>query len=105
MVHVFSLCPNSCSREDTGYKFRPVSLPVISADLRETFELHKSYTIKVTYLIPDSCTFFQGFDTSEEGNSLRNVVEPGSRPERRSCAEIASERIADFDFICLNEST
>lgn len=100
-----ALLLNSCSLDDDQDDFRFVSLPVLSADLPESFELNETYTIKVTYLIPDSCTLFEGFDITREGNSLRNVVAVGTRPENRSCAEIAQEGTASFEFICLYENT
>ncbi len=58
--------------DDDAQNFHFTTLTVLEADVPESFELNETYDIEVTYLRPNSCTFFEGFDVT-------NTAETDSR--------------------------
>ncbi len=63
---------------DTGENFYFVSLNITDADVPDFFVLNQSHNMEVTFLRPDSCTFFQGFDVFTDENGLTTIVAIGS---------------------------
>ncbi len=92
---------SSCKLEDDRVNFRFVPLQILSADLPESFELNETYEIRVTYLRPSACIFFEGFDITKEGVTTRNVVAIGSDFYEEVCTLATEELEASFKFICL----
>ncbi|WP_372945678.1 hypothetical protein [Muriicola sp.] len=92
---------SSCKLEDDRVNFRFVPLQILSADLPESFELNETYEIRVTYLRPSACIFFEGFDITKEGVTTRNVVAIGSDFYEEVCTLATEELEASFNFICL----
>lgn len=91
----------SCKLEDDRVNFRFVPLQIVSADLPESFDLNDTYEIKVTYVRPSGCFFFEGFDITKESTTTRNVVAIGSEFYEETCTLAIEELEATFDFICL----
>ncbi len=92
----------SCSLEDddnTNFNF--VTLRIIDAELPESFMLNTSYTIKVTYLKPNGCTFFEGFDVSQIDLTTREVVVIGSEFQDTACTQQVEEVETTFDFFVI----
>ena len=96
---------NSCSLEDDSVEFQFVPLQIISADFPETFTLNETYNINVTYIIPNNCVAFEGFDVSNIDVTSRNIVAIGSERVGEVCNLIAVEAQDSFDFTCLYEGT
>lgn len=92
---------SSCKLEDDRVNFRFVPLQILSADLPESFELNETYEIRVTYLRPSACVFFEGFDITKEGVTTRNVVAIGTDFYDEVCTLATEELEASFNFICL----
>lgn len=92
---------SSCKLEDDRVNFRFVPLQILSADLPESFELNETYEIRVTYLRPSACIFFEGFDITKEGVTTRNVVAIGTDFYDEVCTLATEELEASFNFICL----
>ena len=90
----------SCSSNDDGVKFNFVPLRILAVELPETFTLNESYDIKVRYLRPNNCIFFDGFDITSPSSTERTVVAFGSELENSSCVEIADEAEEYFNFTC-----
>lgn len=90
----------SCNLEDDRVNFHFVTLKIVSAELPETFKLNHSYEIKVTYIKPNNCTFFEGFEINRSGTTERNVVAVGSELEDTACAQVADEAVDNFYFTC-----
>lgn len=88
----------SCDLEDDGISYHFVPLQITSADLPESFDLNGIYEVSVTYLKPNSCVFFEGFDIRREDTTTRNVVAIGSELEDRECAQVIEEETATFNF-------
>ena len=63
---------------DTGENFFFVSMEIKEADVPDFFVLNQSHNMDVTFLRPDSCTYFQGFDVFTDENELTTIVAIGS---------------------------
>ena len=98
------LC-NSCSNDDENVKFHFVPLQIIDAEFPESFTLNETYNINVTYVIPNNCVAFEGFDISYIDETSRNIVSIGSEREGEVCNLIAVEAQDSFEFTCLYEGT
>ncbi|MCL6266694.1 hypothetical protein [Flagellimonas myxillae] len=89
---------NACNLDD-GQNFRFTTLSIVDAQVPEFFELNQRYSIEVTYIRPDACTFFEGFDVARTAQTDRDVVVIGSvLTDDTACAQLAEEVKASFDF-------
>ncbi len=92
------LSPISCSVDD-GENFHFTPLRIINAELPESFVFGGSYDIEVSYIRPDDCTFFNGFDVLQVDNTTRNVVVIGSvLTDESSCNTLEEEITTSFNF-------
>lgn len=96
---------SSCDLEDDYANFRFVKLQVIDAELPESFDIYETYQIKVTYLRPNNCTFFEGFDITKPDTTVRNVVVVGSELEDSACSQVTGEVVEYFNFTCYYHDT
>ncbi|RKR14720.1 hypothetical protein CLV91_0798 [Maribacter vaceletii] len=97
---------SSCSVEDDSPNFQFVPLQIISAELPESFNLEETYQIKVSFIKPNGCTSYEGFDVTKEAQTTRNVVVVGSeRIDIDDCTEQAVEQTAEFNFVVLYNET
>ena len=92
----------SCSLDDGGVNFNFVTLQIVDAELPESFMLNTSYTIKVTYLRPNGCTFFEGFDVNQADLTTREVVAIGSELQDTECTQQVEEVETTFDFFVIH---
>lgn len=96
----------SCDLDDDTPNFHFTALQVLEAELPESFDLNETYQIGVTYLRPDECTFFEGFDVARTETTTRNVVVIGSvLTDQEVCAEVAQEISTTFNFQVLYTGT
>ena len=94
----------SCS--DNGQvSFRFLPLQIVNAEFPEYFELNQTYTIKVTYIRPSNCIFFEGFDVTNTGMTEREIVAIGSELQDDACVQIPDEVEEFFEFTCLYTDT
>ncbi|MEM6894935.1 MAG: hypothetical protein AAF554_14670 [Bacteroidota bacterium] len=100
LLSLILVCFYSCDISDDEPNFHFTTLSVVSANLPDSFELDSTYTIEVTYLRPDSCTFFEGFDVAQTEETERVVAVIGSviTDNETACAEQAEEVTAGFRF-------
>jgi hypothetical protein len=91
---------SSCNLEDDSVNFHFVNLKVVDVSLPEYFELYESYEIQVTYLRPNNCTIFDGFNIEKSGPTTRDVVAVGTELEHSNCVEIGAEATETFTFTC-----
>jgi len=103
VLFVFVL--SSCSLDDDRPNFYFIPLQVISAELPDSFNLHETYQIKVTYMLPNGCASFEGFDVTPIEQTTRNVVPIGSQFDDPECVEGMGEAESSFNFICLYSET
>lgn len=96
---------SSCDISNDAVSFHFVNLQITAAELPESFELYKTYDINVTYLRPNSCTFFEGFDIVKTATTERNVVAYGSEFEEAGCAQLTEEIVRTFSFTCYYDET
>jgi hypothetical protein len=99
---VFGL--QSCSLNDDDANFEFSYLPIVSVDVPESFIQNNVYTINVSYLRPDDCTYFQGFDVSALEETTRNVAVVGSTMIDKTCLETSEEVYTSFQFEVLYTS-
>ncbi|SHH08032.1 hypothetical protein [Flagellimonas flava] len=84
---------------DDGQNFHFTTLSIVDVTLPESFELNKTYDIEVTYVRPDACTFFEGFEVTRTGQTDRDVVVIGSVfTDEQACAQVIQEVSATFEF-------
>lgn len=106
IVFLGLLLSNCSVVEDESPNFQFVPLQIVSAELPEFFNLEETYQIKVSYLKPNSCTFYEGFEVTKEDQTIRNVVVVGSeRINYDDCTEQAVEETAIFNFVVLYDKT
>ncbi len=95
----------SCNLESDAATFHFVNLQVVEAELPESFQLYETYEVNVTYLRPNGCTFFEGFDISKAESTERYVVVIGSEFDNTSCTQVAEQVVDSFSFTCYYEGT
>lgn len=103
-ILLFVLLNWGCDISDDGAKYYFVPLQITAVDVPESFQLNESYNIGVTYLRPNGCTGFQGFDViseESEAHTIRQVVAIGAEFDESPCEEINEELQENFQFICL----
>ncbi len=89
---------SSCSLNDDGVNFHYEPLQIVAAELPESFELHEVYDIKVTFLRPDDCTLFDGFNVFRTETTTRQVFVIGAILDRETCADVNQEVEESFRF-------
>ena len=103
-ILLYALLIAGCDNSDDGAKYYFVPLQITAVEVPEFFQLNETYEIGVTYLRPDSCTGFQGFDVGSEeseAHTIRQVVAIGAEFQESSCEELNEELQTTFQFICL----
>lgn len=101
-ILIFVACSlfSSCDLNNDTPNFYFTTLDVVEATFPESFELDQTYDIEVTYLRPNGCTFFEGFDVSKTGDTDRDVVVIGSvlTDEDAVCTQAVEEITATLPF-------
>lgn len=94
-----------CSlNDDDGQNFHFATLLISNAALPESFELNETYEILVDYTLPNNCSFFEGFEVTQEDTTVRNVVAIGSvRTDQQGCTEETIEGQASFNFTVIHD--
>jgi len=96
---------SSCSSDDSP-NFKISALEIVGAEFPDAFELNETYTIDVSYLRSDDCTFFEGFDVVKENDTIRNIAVIGSIiTDDSDCTEITEATKASFKFTVLYSGT
>ena len=100
LVLVVGFLFSSCEFEDDSPNFHFTTLNVVEASLPEFFELNRTYDISVTYIRPNGCTFFEGFDISKVGQTDRDVAVIGTviSDEDTACTQAIEEVVATLPF-------
>lgn len=96
---------SSCDLENDSASFHFVNLQVTDATLPDSFQLYETYEIYVTYLRPNGCTYFEGFDITKDQDNARNVVVIGSEFNNISCTQLSEQLSASFTFTCYYEGS
>lgn len=94
-----------CDLEDDYPDFHFVNLKVLEVELPESFDVYETYEVKVTYLRPNGCTFFEGFDVTKPDTTIRHIVAVGSEMEDTSCTQATQEVVETFRFTCYYSDT
>lgn len=101
---LFGLCSlfYSCDLDDDTQNFHFTTLSVVEVNLPESFKVNTTYDFEVTYVRPDSCTFFEGFDVTKTAETDRDVLVIGSViTDDVACAQAVEEVVAIFEFTVL----
>ncbi|NKI26795.1 hypothetical protein HCG49_09495 [Arenibacter sp. 6A1] len=89
---------SSCDT-DNDINFHYEALEIKSVEMPESFNRGDIYTIKVTYLRPDNCTYFEGFDVVREEVTTRNIVAVAAVfDNEEECVALNTEQVATFKF-------
>ncbi|MBT8320161.1 MAG: hypothetical protein KJO90_00675 [Eudoraea sp.] len=92
---------SACELEDDNIKFHFVALQATSVDIPDTFTLNETYEVSVTFIKPNACVFFEGFDVRQEDTTVRNVVVIGTEVDNQQCAQEVEELTETFDFLVI----
>lgn len=103
-ISLFSIL-SSCALEDSlladETNFRFATLSIIDVELPDSFSLNEKYEIKVTYLLPNGCTTFEGFEINEPELTTREVIVFGTQRTDLACTESITQETKTFNFIVL----
>ncbi|WP_340064308.1 hypothetical protein [Ascidiimonas aurantiaca] len=95
----------SCSLDD-GTNFHFAAMPITGVEVPESFEQGETYEIKVKYMRPTNCYFFEGFDYRIGTDNTRTVVVINTVLDDNTCEELEDEEVeVSFDFIVLDTKT
>jgi len=98
-----SLTFSSCDLGDDGPNFHFVPLRIESVEIPESFDLNETYEIRLNYIIPDGCTYYEGLDVVKSEVTTRKVVAVGAqRTDQEECTEVIREEVASFNFVVLH---
>lgn len=101
-IFLFVACSwfSSCSLDDESPNFYFTALNVVEADVPESFEFGQTYDINVTYLRPNGCTYFEGFDVTKPAETTRDIVVIGSvlTDNDVACTQAVEEVVATLKF-------
>ncbi len=91
-----------CSLDDNEANFHFVSLSIVDVDIPDSFVLNETYEIGVTFIRPDGCTFFEGFNVLNTAQTDRDVVAIGTVIDNdTACTQAIEEVVATFTFVVL----
>lgn len=88
---------NSCNIDD-GVNFHFQPLQIVSASLPDSFTFNEVHDIEVTFLIPDNCTLFQGFNVDRTDTTTRQVAVIGAIMDKQDCINASQEVKRSFKF-------
>lgn len=92
---------SACKLEDDSISYHFVPLQITGVELPESFDINETYEISVTFIRPNTCVFFEGFDIRREDTTVRNVVAIGSELEDEVCTQVVEEFTNSFNFLVL----
>jgi len=95
----------SCDiEEDSNFSFVP--LQTVAVEAPEAFIFNETHEITVTYLRPNDCTFFLGFDVINDGETTRNIVATGQMlSDSSGCNQQVEEVETTFNLVVLFSGT
>jgi hypothetical protein len=94
----------SCDKDDKkSVTFN--KLEIVAAELPDSFRLGASYQVMVTYVRPNDCTYFQGFDVYPDSVNTRTVAAIGAYYTDEVCTREAVEVTDYFIFKVIYDQT
>lgn len=100
-VFLLVLLLSGCDVSDDGMSYHFVTLEISGVEVPESFQLNETYEIVVSYVRPNGCTSFEGFDVQSEGHTTRRVVAIGAEFPEEDCSGGAEVVTTSFEFTCL----
>lgn len=93
----------SCSLDDDGVNFNYTTLRTVSAELPESFDFGRVYTVNVNLLRPDDCTLAEVEDfnvrrLATDSTNIRVIAPIGIVLDKEECAELNQEFQDSFQF-------
>ena len=105
-VALSSLFLGSCDiSNDDDINFHFVALEITDVEVPESFDLNETYEIKVTFQKPNSCTFFERFEVSNDDTTVRSVFVIGTEIDDQACSQTVEEVETSFQFVVLYSQT
>ena len=96
---------HSCNKDDDKNNVTFSKLQIVEAELPDTFRLGASYQVWTTYIRPNDCTYFQGFDVYSDTVSSRTVTAIGASYTDRVCEQDEVEVTDFFVFKVIYDQT
>ena len=91
----------ACSSDDS-YSYHSEVLPVASYEVPETFQLGKTYEIKMKYLRPSTCYQYSGIYFDKDLNT-RTIAIENLVVENPSCTTLTDDLVdVSFNFLVVN---
>lgn len=105
-VFLFSFCLffSNCD-VDTGENFHFEALAITDAQVPDTFRLNENYKLAVSFIRPDNCTFFEGFDVVSGDGGVRYITAVGSIIDGNECEVLNDTVTANLDVTILIDQT
>ncbi|MEM8509107.1 MAG: hypothetical protein AAF717_14845 [Bacteroidota bacterium] len=100
LIFLFSSC-----ELDSGENFHFEPLEITGADVPDSFTLNRTHVIDVSILRTNSCTFFQGFDVTEEEGGVLNIVAIGSVLTNDDCSTVDDTLSSAFNLTAIFNGT
>jgi len=91
----------SCSFDDDKVNFHYTPLEIVNAEVPESFDFGRTYTISVDILRPDDCTLTDSFDVrrhTTDSTNVRTVSAIGILLDNDECAPVDQEIQDTFEF-------
>ena len=89
---------SSCNNSDDSPQTTFIKLAVTEVDMPAAFIYGETYTIPITFQVPDGCTQFETFQIVTPSQSVREVVVIGAREETGPCTEAITEQTETLYF-------
>jgi hypothetical protein len=94
----------SCDITDDGEKYDLIPLPIAAVEIPDSFKLNETYQFNISFIRPNSCTGFRGFEVvTEETNThtIRHVVAIGAQFQENFCPQTAETLQTQMQFVCM----
>ncbi|MFM1878841.1 MAG: hypothetical protein RLZZ241_1707 [Bacteroidota bacterium] len=92
-----------CDVSDDSATYDLIALPISEVNLPDTFKLNERYIFNISFVRPDDCTGFRGFETvaeETETHTVRHIMAIGAQFHDGLCPEAPETLQTSIQFIC-----
>lgn len=93
-----------CDLTEEGEKYDLIPLPIATVELPESFKLNETYQFDISFIRPNTCTGFRGFEVvseETETHTVRHVVAIGAQFRENFCPETTETLQTQMQFVCM----
>lgn len=92
-----------CDVADDGATYDLIALPISEVILPDTFKINERYQFSISFVRPDDCTGFRGFEMVAEEtdtHTVRHVMAIGAQFHDGLCPEAPETLQTSMQFVC-----